>query len=266
MSRISTDSTVTALLEDVRHTAVTQSPLHAWLQEMLWEWSCEECGKIDDCDHYLASRGAEGWLFEEDLRKTLKVLKALIQHHESSVLVLEALGGDSRQAVTAAQCLSCHQPWPCPTTVEANKSARPLMEDWLAEKDWWRDPNWLGRPSSRRPSEVTPKIAGDGERVTCPRCGDDVTEGIEEWRTAVNAVFRHVSGLQALLADAIYQTDRRRAAPGAETFSSGANSGLQLARSLAASKFVGLIHSHHPHGSFNEAERAAGHINPAIPL
>lgn len=265
MSSTFTDSTITALLEDVRHTAVTQSPLHAWLQEILWDWSCEECGKIDDCDHYLASRNTDGWLLEEDLRKSLKVLQALVQKHVSSVRVLEALGGDSRQSVGEAHCLSCYQPWPCLITVEANKSVQPLMEDWLAEKDWWRDPEWLGKPSSRQPSEMASSVAGDEKPVICPRCGDDVTEGIEEWRASVNAVFRYVSGFQALLTDTIYQTDQRRESAD-QAFHNGEHGGLQLARSLAGSKFIALVHSHHPHASFIRAEQDAGRINSAIPL
>lgn len=241
----------------VRHATVTHSPLHGWLREMAWNWRCEECQAFEACEHdgLLTDREAD---LTEDFSATLCLLDAIVSSHQSSSAVVEALGGDSRRFADP-HCTGCGQRWPCRATVEANKSAKPLLDAWLLRQEWWVDREWLGRDGRRgsRPESLQP----DG-RVMCSYCGEDVTVGVEEWRTSVNTVFSYVLGLQTLLADSIDMASRFMP----EEFRYAEQEGLRLARCNVSSQFSRLLYSHHEHMSFVEAERAAGRIHPDICL
>lgn len=240
---------------DGRHVAVTESPLLAWLDDVRWNWACEECGEFGPCPHF----DPEGDSEVAALVDTITVLDGALGAHRSTARVAEALG-DPVTSPLDYQCTVCAVPWPCPTVHAAEKAAEPVIARWLDRQPWYA-PNWRLRLSSRQFREPRfpdgPPVV-DG-RVHCPHCHDDVTDGIEQWRAKVNAAYDYLNRLDARCQEHLVHV---RGNAMDESWHRGYEDGLTMAVSHARTEFNILLGSHHRCLSFHVAERDAGHINP----
>lgn len=233
------------------------APVLAWVDEQVWNWTCDDCGQLTLCEHVVPDPDSppHGAAAVEDVGNALLILKRLVDGHQSSVAVVEALGGDPCRE-TESFCLKCEQVWPCPTVVQLEKAAAPVIERWREERGVLPMP----APSSllRRDHQFE-HVASDGV-VRCPRCGVNVSDGIEEWRQEVSAAFRFLMRAEERIVTSI----DRKAIDVERSFRSAENDGLRLASSHLRAEFNRLLFAHHEHLTFVLAERDAGLIDRHI--
>lgn len=179
----------------------------------------------------------------------------MLSEHRSTNSVLAALGSDN-VGLSEERCIKCDIPWPCVVVGELQRTF--VRESNECVSDLLR-PQWItgGLPQSSRAIPVVPGNHPSRVRCPYPDCGADVTEGIHEWRQAVNAVFAFKQTVELRVA-ARRSSDLRPPDDGETLWAE------RLFLSNTSTEFNRLLFSHHSHISFVVRERDSGMINPRI--